>query len=83
VTGAAATAARQKCKPMHGLSIAIGWESCCIRNMVLAAQDGESKRLPGRGAKGHDVYVARWREDLKGLAWLWVLEQHGRAGAVL
>jgi len=50
---------------------------------AVAEKTGKLKRLPGRGATGSDVYVARWREDLKGLAWVWVLEQHGTAPARL
>lgn len=50
---------------------------------AVAEQAGQSKRVPGRGVKGNDVYVARWREDLEGLAWVWVLEQHGTVPARL
>jgi len=49
----------------------------------FTAVAGKAHRLPGQGPKGADVYVARWRDDLQGLAWVWVLEQHGTAPARL
>jgi hypothetical protein len=49
----------------------------------FAAVAGNAQRWPGRGRQGTDVYVARWRDDLKGLAWVWVLEQHSSVPARL
>jgi hypothetical protein len=55
---------------------------------ALAKGAGYSHRLPPAAAAGYgtvaygdvtlpgDVYVAAWRPDFKGFAWVWVLEKH-------
>lgn len=55
---------------------------------AVAREAAKVNRLPaGRGPRygvascqnivmPGDVYVARWRDDLKGFAWVWILEKH-------